>query len=517
MQDRKLKARMQYTHKLTSDAAYLAAKTDEWLLPSDSGALEAEGMERTYRFKQEEIKAAVEGGAAKKSFELRLTDLGPYCVDFTRDGSRMLIGGRKGHLAEFHWQRQQLHCEVQVKETTRDVKFLHNNLFFAAAQKKYVYIYDSRGIEIHKLKEHQDPLALEFLPHHFLLSSVGESGVLRYQDTSHGQLVAQHKTRLGPCDVMRQNPWNAVLNLGHSNGTVTMWSPNITSPLVKMLCHKGPVRALAVDPTGHYLVTAGVDCQVKVWDVRTFKPLHQYFSNNTVECMDISQKGLLAVGYGRRVQIWKDALSTKQQSPYMTHNLVNGTLRDLAFCPYEDVLALGHSEGVATILIPGAGEANFDTFVDNPFQNKSQRREQEVKQLLDKLQPETIVLDPDAIGTVRKEPKEVAKERAMEAAAANAARKKAQRDENEQKRKMKGKNRPSKRHRKKQLNIIGDKLPEVLQRMREQGVVAARGGGKAQGGPGKEAQAGTAAAGGTAGQAEGSGVPRALARLYKKV
>ena len=41
---------------------------------------------------------------------------------------------------------------LQVKETTRDVKFLHNEMFFAAAQRKYVYVYDKRGIEIHCMK-----------------------------------------------------------------------------------------------------------------------------------------------------------------------------------------------------------------------------------------------------------------------------------------------------------------------------------------------------------------------------
>lgn len=67
-------------------------------------------------------------------------------------------------------------CAAQVKETTRDVTFLHNELFFAAAQKKYVYIYDKRGLEVHCLREHVDPAVLEFLPHHFLLASVGEQG-----------------------------------------------------------------------------------------------------------------------------------------------------------------------------------------------------------------------------------------------------------------------------------------------------------------------------------------------------
>ena len=35
------------------------------------------------------------------------------------------------------------------------------------------------------------------------------------------------------------------------------------------------------------------------------------------------------------LQVWKDALSSKQQAPYMTHTLLGGTLRGLRFCPYE--------------------------------------------------------------------------------------------------------------------------------------------------------------------------------------
>ena len=72
-----------------------------------------------------------------------------------------------------------------------------------------------------------------------------------------------------------------------------------------------------------------------MWDCRTFRPLHAYYSPAPAEWCDVSQRGLLAVGWGRRVQVWKDALGAKAQSPYMAHTLAGGALRNFRFCPYE--------------------------------------------------------------------------------------------------------------------------------------------------------------------------------------
>jgi U3 small nucleolar RNA-associated protein 7 len=145
----------------------------------------------------------------------------------------------------------------------------------------------------------------------------------------------------------------------------------------------------------------GVDRQVKVWDVRTFKPLHAYFANSPATSLDISQRGILAVGQGRRLQLWRDCLSSKAAAPYLTHMLPLGGVSSLRFCPYEDVLGVGTAGGVSSVLVPGAGEPNFDSFVANPYANTKERKEQEVAQLLDKLQPDTIMLDPEAVGKVR--------------------------------------------------------------------------------------------------------------------
>eukprot|EP00898_Chlorokybus_atmophyticus_P001320 jgi/Chlat1/2189/Chrsp17S02743 len=476
IKDKKLKGKLKSVESIYDEAAVRNAQAEKWLLPAEGGFLEAEGLERTYRFKQEEVVEALDANSARKAFNLKLADLGPYNVDFTLNGRHLLIGGRKGHIALFDWMRFKPVTELHVKETTRDVKFLHSHQYFAVAQKKYVYIYDDRGIELHCLKEHTEPHKLEFLPQHFLLCSIGASGVLHYQasDSSTGAIVAQHRTRLGRCDVMSRNPYNSVINLGHSNGVVSLWTPNLTTAAAKIFCHKGPVTAVAVDQGGHKLVTAGLDGQVKVWDIRTYKPLHSYFSVTPAKHLEISQKGMLGVGYGPHIQVWKDALDRKQVSPYMNHLMPGVQVQDFGFCPYDDVMAVGHSAGVASLIFPGSGEPNYDTFVANPYETRKQKREAEVHRLLDKIQPELITLDPEAITTIQRLPKEQQMAMQREQEEANRRIMMAKGLKSAMKDKAKGRSKDSKKYKKKQSNVIDSKSLEVEEREKAKRQAAAK-------------------------------------------
>ncbi|KJY01200.1 U3 small nucleolar RNA-associated protein 7 [Zymoseptoria brevis] len=408
IKDRKLRGNLRALEEKYQDAA-LKAKDAEILLENDGGFLEAEGeLERTYKVRQTDIQSEVDVETAKKGFELKLDQAGPYSFDYTRNGKDLLLAGRKGHIATMDWRSGKLGCELQLGETVRDAKWLHNNQYFAVAQKRNVYIYDHHGVEIHNLDQHVEVTHMEFLPYHFLLATIGNAGWLKWQDTSTGKLVMQMGTKQGTPTAFGQNPYNAVVHVGHQNGTVSLWSPNATTPLVKMLCHRGPVRSLAVDREGRYMVSTGQDMKMAVWDVRNFKPIHEYQLHQPGASVSISDRNLTAIGWGTQTTIWKDLFSkhksdvdqVKVQSPYMAWGAQGQSVERVRWCPFEDILGIGHNKGFSSIIVPGAGEPNFDALEQNPFENTKQRQEAEVNALLNKLQPEMISLNPDFVGNL---------------------------------------------------------------------------------------------------------------------
>lgn len=236
---------------------------------------------------------------------------------------------------------------------------------------------------------------------------------------------------------------------------------HFSSSLVKTQCHRGPVVSLAIDPTGMYMVTAGADKTIKVWDLRTYKNLHSYRTINRMPAttLDISQRGVLGAGHGATTTFWNDAFNTsnnepENRRPYMTHNVYGKTVQSLRFRPYEDVCGIGHSHGISSIVIPGSGEPNLDSLENaNPYADRKQRREAEVRNLLDKLPYEMITLDTNMVGRIRRDQRDasIATAEAMK----DANRVNAKHDTPvKEKNRMRGRSKVGKKLGRKQKNVI---------------------------------------------------------------
>lgn len=153
-----------------------------------------------------------------------------------------------------------------------------------------------------------------------------------------------------------------------------------------------------------------------------FGLVHDYFTARPTDSLDVSQRGMVACGFGPHVQVWKDALVTKASAPYMRHTVPGQAIASVRFRPFEDVLGVGHSAGVQTLLVPGAGEPHTDTRAGlDPHETLKMRRDRDVREALDKLLPDTIALDPRAVGAVDRAPADVILAERRAAAAGSAA------------------------------------------------------------------------------------------------
>ncbi|XP_045445591.1 WD repeat-containing protein 46 [Melitaea cinxia] len=372
-----------------------AARADI-LLTEDQGFLEVDEDNRTTGITQKVIVDNVDITAATKAFELNL-DFGPYQAKYSRNGRHLLLGSNKGHLAAFDWITKKLHFEINVMESIHDISWLHIETMVAAAQKEWLYIYDNTGTEIHCIKRMDKILRMEFLPYHFLLAAVNEFGFMTWLDISIGEIVGHYNNHMGRTPVMTQNPYNATICLGNSKGVVSLWSPSVKKPLAKILCHKTPLTAISVDNRGMYMATSGVDRSLKIWDIRNLDgPLQHYKLRTAPVDLEFSQKDMLAVGLGSIVEVYNNCCSQTVERPYLRHNM-GKSMKNFKFCPYEDILGIGTSNGFTSIIVPGSGEPNFDALESNPFQTKKQRKEAEVKALLEKIPAELITLNPHEV------------------------------------------------------------------------------------------------------------------------
>lgn len=331
-------------------------------------------------------------------------DKGPYQVNYTLNGNHLGICGRRGHVAILDWKNQRLINEMDVGENTYGMHFFHTFRMYAVAQEKMLHIYDHKGTNIHSLHDILAPRYLEFLPYHFLLATTceGPKWRLKYLDVSTGEMAACN-IMSSPVRSMVQNPYNAIIINGHVTGAITMWSPNMPTPLVAMATHKSAVTSLAVTRDGRHLASASIDGNICFTDLRmmTEDTSLRMTGYKNVSSLSYSQRGLLAVSYANTVEIFDDSHNKVivQHPGESRQDIVTST----EFCPYEDFIAVGRYNGVSTVPIPGSGSSVIDTYENNIYETTKSFSEAEVQKLLEKIPADMITLNPSLLGGVVKE------------------------------------------------------------------------------------------------------------------
>ena len=116
------------------------------------------------------------------------------------------------------------------------------------------------------------------------------------------------------------------------------------------------------------MITSGLDHLLNVWDLRTYKQLKSIKLPSGASNLAFSHKNLIATSLRNEIVVFKHNLlettqsnsgeeieieTLKENEIYLKHRLNSSIIQNLQFCPYEDVLGIGHSNGISSILVPG--------------------------------------------------------------------------------------------------------------------------------------------------------------------
>eukprot|EP00915_Cephaloidophora_sp_WS-2016_P003405 GHVH01004563.1.p1 GENE.GHVH01004563.1~~GHVH01004563.1.p1 ORF type:complete len:510 (+),score=79.42 GHVH01004563.1:1439-2968(+) len=358
-------------------------------------------------------------GAGKRASE------GPYKAVVSRNGAHLVVAGKKGHLklldlmrdkevqeTKFIRQRAQYKDlwsdSMHLNQTIRDVCFLSSYEMTAVATKSAVQIYSDTGHDMHRLASLGTVTHMDYLPHHFLLSTVDTGGNVKFTDmgANGGEIVAKISQGIkGTANALRVNPQTAVTAIANARGVVQMFTPSEEKCVVETFCQHGGVRDLAFSLDGSRFVTTSDQGHIKVWDGRkTFEPIASYkVGAGRATYVSISQTDQIAVAGDNHVMVWDSSMLKGApgvaRHPILTHSFQRGqSVHSLCFRPFYDVLYVGSENGVNPLIAPGSGIATVDSSSDlNPYITKKARRNMLVKSLLERLPPESIALDPEAL------------------------------------------------------------------------------------------------------------------------
>ncbi|ORD94740.1 WDR46 [Enterospora canceri] len=345
---------------------------------------------------QEYIKENVNLYTKEKAIKLDLeTKPHPYNTCYNQNGSHSLIWNRDGFAASFGTQSLMLDFESDFTEIST-ATYLHSERYIALGQ-ECLYIYNNRGVELHAVRSIKNILQSNFLPDHFLLGCMcctSTSNKLKYLDTTSGEIAAELDIKFKP---VASCHFDGIICLGDRRGVVDLVAPKQPEPLMKIKVHRN-IKELKRGKDKLYVST--YDNKIKTFDLRNyFKPL-QEISTKYTDKMAISTNGTVALGGGSTVVLF-DPNEAKINQEITTATNIGS----LEFNPFEDILTVTTRNKYESFVAPQSSDIRYNADVISPYMTKNEKREMEVKKLLEKIPPEMISYNSELISKIRRDKK----------------------------------------------------------------------------------------------------------------
>lgn len=332
------------------------------------------------KYTQDYLKKNVNLYLAEKAIKLDLNhSISGYKTCYNENGSHSLIYNKEGYMASFDTQKLNLQFELSNNEPIYNACYLHNEEYIAVAHKN-LFIYNNNGQELHCVRKIQNINHMEFLPNHFLLGNITYfrgKNKLEYLDTSIGEIIASLELVNNPITTCN---FDGIICLGNHDGTIDLRAPKQNNPLMKVKAHK---NIKEIKTTYNKLFVSTQDPLLKVFDLRNyFKPLYT-IKDVFVNKMAISGTEKLAINSYKNIQIiFENKLV--QKIP------LNSMVESLCYHPFEDILTVSTKFSYENFIIPNSCNHGYNADVISPYMTRKEKRELEVKKLLEKIPPDLI-------------------------------------------------------------------------------------------------------------------------------